>query len=213
MTVFLQVPSPRHHLKIFRPVIELVPVPMVDEMSPGNRPVRQLPRQYGTETPDIRLGNLHPCSLFPVAAGAGPHSDGPDRRTVDRTLAAAELSFGRATDTLRRRSQVAGPLRSAGVRAVVDSAALGRLPMKQDATDGTRQVRLDGWPPKSRTVPLTARGRAEQQAAPIAGEPIRLHTHLGPATATRCVDHTGQSIAGSDTTLNVATRHAAEAIA
>lgn len=204
----MNVRSAIHGFKVVESVVQHVAVPMVDDLTPRERPVCGFPHDDGTQTPYVGLGDLYPCASSVALVAA--KCDGAHRQKVVRRTSTKLGSRG-SPHAFRRSPKIAGALGGAHIRAVVDLAALRRLPVEQHAADWAGEIRNDRRTARGATVSLAARPGAEDQAGPIAGESVRLDRERRTAPGACCVDHASQST-GSGTTLAVATGHGRDAI-
>jgi len=69
----------RNEAQIFKTVIQLVSIPVVDAHPSRNSTVMFFPNHLTKQSPTIWLGNLHPCALFSASLVTCPNAYRSDR--------------------------------------------------------------------------------------------------------------------------------------
>ena len=211
VAVLSKMRSSVHRRQVGYPVIERVPVEVVDDVPTRERTVCRFPHHNGARTPHIRVSHLYPCALVAFSA-ASPVPDSSDRQPIVWGRAGLKLSRWRVPRPLRRAViKIASPDGGTFVRAIVGGAPFRWPSSEHDAADGAVDVKRCSWAASSGPISRSAFARAEQQPALVALEPVRLHAERVSTVGACHIDHAGQST-GTGTTLAVATGHGRNAL-
>lgn len=136
-----QVLGARERHQVLKPIVQLVPVDVVDNVATPERPVGLLPHMHRTHGPLVGLRNLDPSTLTITAMRADTNR--PDREVVAGCLALLELRSDGSPCSFGRRGQRPsqdGRLPAANVGAVVNGPQFGPLLVEGHPADRTIQV-------------------------------------------------------------------------